>query len=50
MRFLHYVCQEVNTTAQNEIPASDMANRNLPTAVKQELSHSVLTHPEIVGE
>jgi len=49
MGFLSYVWQELNTTVQNEIPVSDMVSRNLPTAVKQELSCSVLTHPETVG-
>lgn len=47
--FLYCVCQEVNTTAHHsEIPASGMANRNSLTAAKEEVSLSILTHPEVV--
>ena len=46
MDFLYDIEQEVHTTPQDEIPKGDMANKSLPTARKQELSHSVLAHPE----
>lgn len=49
MDFLYNIEQEVHTTPQDEIPKGDtklFENKSLPAARKQELSHSVLAHPE----
>lgn len=41
--------QEVNTAAwHSEIAASNMVKRNSPTVVRQEVSDTILTHPEAV--
>lgn len=49
MDFLYDIEQKVKMTLQDDIPAGDMANKSLLVDRKQELSQSVLAHPETTG-